>query len=622
MAWVLGTERYATLVDIEGEDLTSACTCPYDDTCKHAVAVALEYVERLEENSKVPTIAEGDARLKLLGAMAGPGSEPGTDVEEGDGGGEPADRRRPGAVPGAVHSYLEQQTKGRLVALIEDLAGRHPAVAEALKDRADLSRGTVARMVAGVRKEIDALSASPAWRHHWDGEGYTPDYSRVRDRLRALLEAGHADEVLALGGEILEAGTEQVEESDDEGETAAEIAQCMDVVFQALPQTSLPPAEQLLWAVKADLNDEYDFCVGARAFFDRKHAASDWDAVAGKLTRLLEEQKPAKGDNSYSTDYRRDDLTDWLIMALEKAGRGEEIIPLCEREARRTQSYVRLVGRLIGAGRQGDAERWIQEGFGATKKQSPAIAGELRTMMRQMREREGDWPRVAAFRAGDFFAGPSLQTFRELQKAAERAGVWPGVRAAAMLYLETGGLPQDAGKAGDGAASPWPLPETGLPEDVRVERQDFPLTGTLIDVAIAEKRPDEVLRWYDRKKPQPASWGWLQTWSKDDQVAGAIAGAYPDRAVQIWKKLAESQIAETKPAAYEAAARFLHSIRRTLKKLDREKEWESYLAKLREANKRKRRLVEIIDGLSRKPAAGKDETTPVTKTDTKPLLGV
>jgi len=66
----------------------------------------------------------------------------------------------------------------------------------------------------------------------------------------------------------------------------------------------------------------------------------------------------------------------------------------------------------------------------------------------------------------------------------------------------------------------------------------------------------------------------------------------------IWKKLAENQIALAKPKAYGAAAGYLRKVHRVLKKLGREKEWQSYLAQLREANVRKRRLLEILDSLT------------------------
>jgi len=59
--------------------------------------------------------------------------------------------------------------------------------------------------------------------------------------------------------------------------------------------------------------------------------------------------------------------------------------------------------------------------------------------------------------------------------------------------------------------------------------------------------------------------------------------------------------AKVKPSAYQEAAK---SLRKAAKVMRREKdlaEWESYLTGLREQHARKRRLIEILDGLEGKP---------------------
>ena len=48
VAWVEGTKRYAVRVFFEDDELESICTCPYWDTCKHAVAVVVEYLDSLK----------------------------------------------------------------------------------------------------------------------------------------------------------------------------------------------------------------------------------------------------------------------------------------------------------------------------------------------------------------------------------------------------------------------------------------------------------------------------------------------------------------------------------------------------------------------------------------------
>ena len=79
-----------------------------------------------------------------------------------------------------------------------------------------------------------------------------------------------------------------------------------------------------------------------------------------------------------------------------------------------------------------------------------------------MREKDGDWLQVAAFRIEDFIQSPSLQGYKEMKKASERAKVWPQVRAAALTYLETGKLPQ--------TNASWPLPDTGVKESIEVRK--------------------------------------------------------------------------------------------------------------------------------------------------------
>lgn len=311
----------------------------------------------------------------------------------------------------------------------------------------------------------------------------------------------------------------------------------------------------------------------------------------------LKQYNPTKGEDSFSRNYRRDRLSNWLITALRSAGRQEEIIPLCEREAAETGSYLRLIKYLMEGNRREEAEQWIHQGIEATQKQWPGVASQLRTILREMREEENDWLGVAAFRAEDFFREPMLHTFQELQKAAEEAGVWPAVRAAAMDYLKTGDLPQTTERATKGQTiPPWPLPETGVMQSPERHQTRPPITNTLIAIAVAEKRPDEVLYWYDQRRPGQISGGWGEV--SDDKIAEAVADAHPDRAVAIWKKMAEGQIAQTQVKAYPVAAGYLSKAGLTLQKLGREEEWQSYLAALRQANARKRRLVEILDGLT------------------------
>jgi len=227
----------------------------------------------------------------------------------------------------------------------------------------------------------------------------------------------------------------------------------------------------------------------------------------------------------------------------------------------------------------------------------PGIAAGLRNALREMREKEGDWLQAASFRAEDFFQDPALKTYMELQKAAEKAKVWPEVRPGAMGYLETGKNPEKSPS--------WPLPETGVAKIREVRQRSFPITEALIDIAMAEKRTDDVLHWYDLQKTKKTFWGGDAY--RDDQIAAAVADQYPNRAVDIWKKLAENEISLTKPKAYEAAAVYLRKAKKLMGKMEKKEEWQKYIAGLRRANERKRRFVEILDRLEDRPILGAEK---------------
>jgi uncharacterized Zn finger protein len=595
VAWVQGTHRYATLIDVQKNKLISNCNCPFGATCKHAVGVVLEGLDFLKKKKEIPLCSEKDTRLAVLDDFK-------LDEEEEDWEEEWAqerekEKKKPRSSKGlsalktkadvSLQSFLEGQTKAQLVELIQDLAKSTPGVSQVLEDRQALSKGTVNRMVQSIRIEISELSSKPGWRHYWDNEGYIPDYSGVEERLKALLAKGYADEVVSLGKELLEAGINQIGMSDDEGETGMEIASCLDVIFQALLKSSLSPVQQMLWAVEAELKDQYELCQGLEQFWKHLFNKDAWSELADILLKRLKGFVPYTREDAYSKKYRRDQLTDWVVKALKKAGRQKEIIPFCEQEVKETENYSRLLKHLIEANRFQEAEQWIQKGFKATLKKWPGIAHDLRKMLRDIREKEGNRLQAISFWAEDFFYDPNFHTFQALQKAAQKGEVWTEVKAAAMEYLETGKRPQNS--------PPWPLPICEIPLDTTRSRKEFPVIDTLIDIAIAEKDPIKVLHWYDRKKSNRFDWGWGS--SQDVRVAQAVVNDYPDRAIAIWKKQAENLVAQTKPRAYEEAATYLRKISQTFKDLSREKEWQTYSANLRQKNIRKIRFIEILDSM-------------------------
>ena len=179
IAWLDGSERYATRVAMdEGGQPDSICTCPYERDCKHGVAVVIEYLQQVENNRLVPKAKHNDDRLISL---ADAGWDDDENVISGD-------------VRQDIDGFLQGKTKAQLIDLIHELAGQYPQMARDLSDRKQVLSGNTEALGTRLRKELRNLGSEPGWQNYWNNEGYTPDYSGIRQKLETLLRAGHTDE--------------------------------------------------------------------------------------------------------------------------------------------------------------------------------------------------------------------------------------------------------------------------------------------------------------------------------------------------------------------------------------------------------------------------------------------
>ena len=258
-------------------------------------------------------------------------------------------------------------TKDDLIQLVLDLVRQHPEIILTIQEREHLISGKVAAIAKSLRADILELSSEPAWRSHWHGNGQLPDYTPVRRRLEALLSAGHCDQVVELGRELWQRGNQQVEQSDDEGETAAQIGNCMEVVLRAVKGSSMSAGEKLLWIVDTYLTDEFGMLISAdNSPVLKGFHPEDWSHLADTLLKRLEQMPVSAGEMDFHPIYQRNQVNDWLCQALKNSGRQKEIIPLLEREASFTHGYDVLVEQLLADGRVQEAQDWAVLGFKAT----------------------------------------------------------------------------------------------------------------------------------------------------------------------------------------------------------------------------------------------------------------
>lgn len=696
LATVQGTHRYITSAQLNAKEtraqIVGICTCPVGGQCKHAAAVIAEYLAQVAVG-KLPPVAAADdsrwARLTAPSADAYADDEQSCEDETDDTWGQddedssqstrlasiktpPRGPRSPSGKSKGVNSTaktprrtradwdaliqadIEKRSAAELAKCLVALVKRFPELRQEFQERILLGEGDAALLIGEAQKELRSVTTEIGWQNHWQHAGHTPDYSRLKHRLERLAELGHADAVVELGRELLKRGISQVEQAHDEGETLMALAECFPVVFASVAVSSLAPAEKILYAIDACELDQWGYIRAPAAnILDAQWSSADWSVVADTLAARLKVSSKAKavdsrdlddGVDGLSRNYRRDSLSDWLVDALEHAGRDVEVLPLYEAEARRTGSYERLVDHLMQLKRFDDAERWAREGIEQTYEKLPGIAFRLADKLVDLARSREQWDVVAARAACQFFCSPSVKSFQDLVGAAEEAKCGTSVRRRAEQFLETGIAPircqtasapaatstlknKGARSAKQGFAAPstsptlgficedgWPLPlpdylaaaflRTHGHHDRQRDHRDV-----LVDLAIAEQRPDQVLRWYDlivadeksKLGSAPRASAWNPATALASRVAAAVAKSHPERALEAYHLELESHLPHASQHAYESATACLRKMRPIMQSLDRDELWIELVKNIREKYRNRPRFMETLDKLECRP---------------------
>lgn len=336
VARVEGTIEYFTEVSLKNGKLSSICTCPVGHDCKHGVAAVLEYLDLIEQGEDVPVVTDEDLLIKRS--------------RRGFAGARPS-----GAYEAEVSSwnpreYLEKLEKKELIEILTTFAKKDNMLGRYLKDRQNLVSKNPEGVIGGIYSELDEIWRELKSSDFWTDEGEDlPDFSEVQVRLESLLDSGHPDELLDIGKELMDK-YEEIEEYDEEGDIGTQISDCMDVVFRALSQSSLPAHEKMLYALKIELKDDYSI-LNEPALWREDYTQEEWRLFAEALKAQLQKTEKEK-DILYDSSWERDYVVDRLIGALRKAGFSEEIIPISEIEAEITGNYARLIRELLDSGQK------------------------------------------------------------------------------------------------------------------------------------------------------------------------------------------------------------------------------------------------------------------------------
>lgn len=545
---VKGTRQYiAALYLDEDGDLVGDCTCPYDDICKHIVALALAAREDLLENKNPPVCDTADFRPGKLFSR------------ESD---------HPVSMS-ALRERLVEMSKEDLLDLLIKACDLDGNILLLCATRADPDNIGVQAILNEASKAIAEAAVVPDYEYAYSANG---DYAAIAKKLRAIIAAGKPEEALELAEEVFDTCDNAIEFYDQEGEMIEDVAQVSEAGMEALREARWPLEKKLIWSLKVILEDQFGYC---DCFEDFLNGITDTEAWA-RADEYLKSMEPA-----YSDSWRISRIIDLRKLALAKSGRDEELLRLYESQAKENGEYLKLVDYLLNQGDYNKAEKWIYKGL--KKPRYPYEANVLREKLIGIREKEGNLDAVIALRAELFVDSPDTREYDACANAAKAAGKWEALRPLLLLYLTDGKLPW--------SDKTWPCENKGL---IPAGAKKFPLYTELAEIAIHENRPLDALKWHDLQRKNKGGFG-----IPESRLADAIKDVAPERAFAIWQKEVENLIAETKASSYYQAGKYLEKMIALAEKKGDKNRWLPYLHSLGEKHKRKKNFIKVLDVIKR-----------------------
>jgi len=124
---------------------------------------------------------------------------------------------------------------------------------------------------------------------------------------------------------------------------------------------------------------------------------------------------------------------------------------------------------------------------------------------------------------------------------------------------------------------------------------------TLTDIALHEKRMDDVVKWYRVLTHDGNEISYSYGWNGDrnEEVVNAVAKSAPELSVKVWEKKIVDNCEKPDRSCYANIGVALRKLRPLMERLGRVGEWHQIIERLRMEYKRRSSLMNILKEIDR-----------------------
>ncbi|MFG6095008.1 hypothetical protein SPB21_07145 [Leptothoe sp. ISB3NOV94-8A] len=530
-AEVHGTETYQVQLWLQDGNLLSRCTCPLGVEEIFCKHCVAVGLAWIAEPPPSPPTGEAPARV-------------GTTMED-------------------VRHYLAQQERETLVRMILDKAMGDARWREQLLMKAASSQ-TGGADITTFRRALKNAIPIGDFVDYYAAVSYADSVQSAINGLEDLLESGYASDVVELSEEaitLLEDALNSVDDSD--GHLGMIIDQVQDLHHRACEETQPDPnalAERLF---HMELGSGYGL------FHNALESYADILGDEGRETyqQLVDaewDRLPEIGkEKHHSFNYRRSQLNRMKETLVAATANLEELVTVIAKDLSQPSRYLQIARLYQDTDQTEKAIAWAEQGLNEFK--DDYFTGQLGDFLIAAYEQQNRFDDAIKIVWQDFANRPSLQLYQKLKQHADKAHDWSKWRDRALDHIR-----QNA-------------KTTKQPSYHR----SFAHVGysLLVELFLWEEDIDQA--WQAAQSGGCSSHLWMR-------LADIRASNHPEDSLAIYQPAIEPLINQTNNEAYHQAIDLIVKVKDVMTKLDRETDFETFVAQLSESYKRKRNFIKFL----------------------------
>jgi uncharacterized Zn finger protein len=536
-ASVKGTQRYRVRLAVGADDeLEYECDCPVGDEgtfCKHAVAVALSWLENAGEEVFRSSEESGKPRKKRK-----------TNEEH-------------------IREYLGTLNEDALREWLMEAADRDRGIRDKLLFSAKAKGGSDASSLKSVVRQVTRISGFVDWRHAGDYAGRLADLAQMLDERIA-----DGDPKLV---EIIEQAIAQAEDAlghidDSDGSVMPMIMELRDVHIRACNALKPNPEELAERLFRFQTAGDWDTFHSVLPAYQQPLGQSGF----GRYRELVEtawKRLPALGPEAARTHFEVDRFR--VEHAMEElaqtSGDVEALIAAKAHNLSSPHAFLELAEVLREHDRYDEALAWAEKGISAFKGER---LDDLVKFCIEEHLRRGNGHQVEALAWQRFVQQPGSDPYFELARVAKQIGRGEELATKAVQHL-------------------WQLVRAEeAPSAKRLPSWQPPIRSALVAIHLRQKGAAKAWEAFCGGPVDMRLW---------DKVAAMRGKTHPEDAIAIYKKLLPHVVnAGTRGAQYGQAFEIVKAIEALRVAQKKETVFRQELAELRTTWKAKRNFMKLL----------------------------